>query len=108
VKSYAPSYGFGAIARLCRPASQEGDTVQFGNTTLHVFVSAGHPGHVGFYNREQKAIMSGDVLFEEASADDLPGGDFQYTLSKASIENFSTLPDDVVVYPGHGGTDDTG
>jgi len=24
-------------------------------------------------------------------------------LSKASIENFSVLPDDVVVYPGHGG-----
>ena len=104
VKSYAPNYGFpGYRETLPDQFLKEGDTVQFGNTTLHVLFLPGHsPGHIGFYNREQKVILSGDVLFEgSVGRTDLPGGDFN-TLIDSIHRKLFTLPDDVVVYPGHG------
>ena len=106
VKNYAPNYGFaGYREALPDQFLKEGDTVQFGNTTLHVLFLPGHsPGHIGFYNREQKVILSGDVLFEGSiGRTDLPGGDFNTLLDSIHRKLF-TLPDDVVVYPGHGGT----
>jgi hydroxyacylglutathione hydrolase len=106
VKNYAPNYGFaGYREALPDQFLKEGDTVQFGNTTLHVLFLPGHsPGHIGFYNREQKVILSGDVLFEGSiGRTDLPGGDFN-TLLESIHRKLFTLPDDVVVYPGHGGT----
>ena len=106
VKSYAPNYGFpGYRETLPDQFLKEGDTVQFGNTTLHVLFLPGHsPGHIGFYNREQKVILSGDVLFEgSVGRTDLPGGDFN-TLIDSIHRKLFTLPDDVVVYPGHGRT----
>ncbi|HMI66120.1 MAG TPA: MBL fold metallo-hydrolase [Cyclobacteriaceae bacterium] len=106
VKNYAPNYGFaGYREALPDQFLKEGDTVQFGNTTLNVLFLPGHsPGHIGFYNREQKVILSGDVLFEGSiGRTDLPGGDFNTLLDSIHRKLF-TLPDDVVVYPGHGGT----
>ena len=106
VKSYAPNYGFpGYRETLPDQFLKEGDTVQFGNTTLYVLFLPGHsPGHVGFYDREQKVILSGDVLFEGSiGRTDLPGGDFN-TLIDSIHRKLFTLPDDVVVYPGHGRT----
>ena len=106
VKNYAPNYGFaGYREALPDQFLKEGDTVQFGNTTLHVLFLPGHsPGHIGFYNREQKVILSGDVLFERSiGRTDLPGGDFNTLLDSIHRKLF-TLPDEVVVYPGHGGS----
>ena len=106
VKSYASNYGFPDYREtLPDQFLKEGDTIQFGNTTLHVLFLPGHsPGHVGFYNREQKVILSGDVLFEGSiGRTDLPGGDFN-TLIDSIHRKLFTLPDDVVVYPGHGRT----
>lgn len=106
VKSYAPNYGFpGYRETLPDEFLKEGDTVQFGNTTLHVLFLPGHsPGHVGFYNSVQKVILSGDVLFDGSiGRTDLPGGDFN-TLIDSIHRKLFTLPDDVVVYPGHGRT----
>jgi len=106
VKTYAPNYGFGRYHEaLPDQFLKEGDTVQFGNTTLRVLFLPGHsPGHIGFYNREQKVILSGDVLFEGSiGRTDLPGGDYN-TLIDSIHQKLFTLPDDVVVYPGHGRT----
>jgi glyoxylase-like metal-dependent hydrolase (beta-lactamase superfamily II) len=106
VKAYAPSYGFsGYREALPDQFLKEGDTVQFGNIVLQVLFLPGHsPGHIGFYNREQKIILSGDVLFEGSiGRTDLPGGDFN-TLIDSIHRKLFTLPDDVVVYPGHGRT----
>ena len=80
-----------------------GDLVQLGDDTLEVRFTPGHsPGHICFYCREQQFIISGDVLFRLGiGRTDLPGGDHQTLLSIIREQLFS-LPDEVVVYPGHG------
>src|SRR5258708_5189327 len=106
VKIYASNYGFERY-RGASPDGflNEGDTVKFGNTTLEVLFLPGHaPGHFGFYNHHQKVIISGDVLFAgSVGRTDLPGGDFD-TLISSIHQKLFILPDDVVVYPGHGST----
>ena len=81
----------------------EGDVIRLGKDELHVLFTPGHsPGHLSFYNRENKFVISGDVLFNGSiGRTDLPGGDF--TILEESIKTkLYTLPEDTVVYPGHG------
>jgi hydroxyacylglutathione hydrolase len=83
----------------------EGDTVRLGQDELHVLFTPGHsPGSISFYSKENKFILSGDVLFQGSiGRTDLPGGDF--TILEESIRTkLFTLPADVVVYSGHGDT----
>lgn len=81
----------------------EKDTVEFGNQKMSVLFLPGHaPGHVGYYHKDQKVVIGGDVLFRNSiGRTDLPGGDFD-TLISSIHQKLFTLPDDVVVYPGHG------
>ena len=62
----------------------------------------GHsPGHVGFHFPEQHSLFSGDVLFQgSVGRTDLPGGDM-HALTQ-SLKRMARLPDDTVVYCGHG------
>jgi glyoxylase-like metal-dependent hydrolase (beta-lactamase superfamily II) len=110
VKAYAPSYGFNLYQEILPDGYvSEGDSVSFGNTVLEVIFLPGHaPGHIGFYHKESHSLLSGDVLFEQSiGRTDLPGGDFN-TLIKSIHEKIFTLPDEVVVYPGHGNTTTVG
>lgn len=81
----------------------EGDVISFGNTKLKVIFTPGHaPGHVVFYNAESKFVINGDVLFNGSiGRTDLPYGDFD-TLEESIKTKMYTLPDDTVVYCGHG------
>lgn len=104
VKAYAPSYGFAQYHEaLPDQFLTEGDLVSFGKIVFQVLFLPGHaPGHIGFFHDESKSLFSGDVLFERSiGRTDLPGGDFN-TLIKSIHQKIFTLPDDVVVYPGHG------
>jgi glyoxylase-like metal-dependent hydrolase (beta-lactamase superfamily II) len=104
VKAYAPSYGFNLYQEILPDDYlSEGDVVSFGNTSLAVIFLPGHsPGHVGFYHKESQAMLSGDVLFEQSiGRTDLPGGDFNTLINSIHTKIF-VLPDQVVVYPGHG------
>jgi hydroxyacylglutathione hydrolase len=106
VKSYASNYGFARYQEAVPDRFlEEGDTVAFGNISLDVLFLPGHsPGHIGFYNRAQKVLISGDVLFNGSiGRTDLPGGDYD-TLINSIHQKLFRLPDDVVVYPGHGET----
>jgi hydroxyacylglutathione hydrolase len=104
VKVYAANYGFPQYHEVLPDGMlQEGQRISFGNSTLDVLFLPGHsPGHVGFYQPAQKFLISGDVLFyRSVGRTDLPGGSSDTLL--ASIHNkLFTLPDDVVVYSGHG------
>ena len=83
----------------------DGDKVTFGNTVLKVIHIPGHsPGGIAFYNENNKKLIAGDVLFKDSiGRTDLPGGDHDALLSNIKSKLF-TLPDDTVVYPGHGPT----
>ena len=82
---------------------EEGDTIFLGKDELHVLFTPGHsPGHICFYDKEARFLIGGDVLFEgSVGRTDLPGGDFA-TLEQSIKTRLYTLPEDVIVYPGHG------
>lgn len=81
----------------------EGDIVTFGNSRLEIFFTPGHsPGSISFYNRDEKFVIAGDVLFfGSVGRTDLPGGSMETLLDSINRKLFS-LGDDYVVYSGHG------
>lgn len=104
VKVYAPHYGFFQYDEAEADAYlTPGETIRFGQQALKVLFVPGHaPGHVAFYAEADKTVIGGDVLFYNSiGRTDLPGGDYD-TLIRSIHEQLFTLPDDVVVYPGHG------
>ena len=106
VKAYAPNYGFiNYTEALPDQFLEEGDEVIFGNSKFSVLFVPGHaPGHIAFYNQKEKILMGGDVLFKRSvGRTDLPGGNHE-TLINSIHQKLFVLPDDVVVYPGHGDT----
>jgi hydroxyacylglutathione hydrolase len=80
-----------------------GVPIMLGNDKLDVLFTPGHaPGHVVFYCQAQRFVIGGDVLFKGGvGRTDLPLAS-HHTLIKSINEQLMTLPDDVVVYPGHG------
>lgn len=81
----------------------EGDIARFGNSELKVLYTPGHAdGSLCYYSEKDKFVISGDVLFNQSiGRTDLPTGD--YDLLKYSIwEKLFTLPEETVVYAGHG------
>lgn len=82
----------------------EGDQISFGNSVLDVLFTPGHsPASISFYNKEHHILIAGDVLFQGSiGRTDLPGGNFE-TLTRVIKSKFFTLPDETIVYPGHGG-----
>jgi hydroxyacylglutathione hydrolase len=104
VKVYAPNYGMFEYQEA-EPDGylDESKTVEFGNQKLKVLFVPGHaPGHVAFYDEPSEQLISGDVLFYNSiGRTDLPGGNYD-TLITSIHQQIFTLPDSVVVYPGHG------
>ena len=88
---------------------QEGDVVEIGQDKLHVLFTPGHaPGHVCFYCKEQHFVISGDTLFRGSiGRTDLPLGNHD-TLIRSIRTQLLVLPDDTIVYPGHGGATTVG
>lgn len=81
----------------------EGDIVKFGHSALEVLFTPGHsPASISLLSKVDKILIAGDVLFQGSiGRTDLPGGNFE-TLTRVIRSKFFTLPDDVVVYSGHG------
>jgi glyoxylase-like metal-dependent hydrolase (beta-lactamase superfamily II) len=82
----------------------EGDTVEVAGLQLEVRDIPGHsPGHVVFvYRSAPILVFGGDVLFRSGiGRTDFPGGSLEQLLTGIR-EKLFTLPDDTVVYPGHG------
>ena len=81
----------------------DGDTISLGNLKLAVLHTPGHtPGHVCFYEPDEGALFDGDVLFYRGiGRTDLPGGSWEQ-LSDSIRRVLFELPDETVVYSGHG------
>lgn len=82
------------------PVSQEW---QIGNFIFDVRFTPGHsPDHVSFYSKSDGVVIAGDTLFKEGiGRTDLYKGDFS-TLEQSIREQLYTLPDETIIYPGHG------
>jgi hydroxyacylglutathione hydrolase len=82
---------------------EEGDVLILGQVKLKVLYTPGHSvGSVSLLNEAEKALFDGDVLFNMGiGRTDLTGGSFE-TLMDSIRNKLLTLPDDTVVYSGHG------
>jgi len=109
----------GAVGRIATPGAQlpvpmtpgtvdneldEGDVVTVGAHSFSVLYLPGHDeGHIALYSEADRVFLGGDVLFPGGHGrTDIPGSD-QATMNR-TIGRLLDLPDDVVVYPGHGET----
>lgn len=80
----------------------DGDEITFGSHRLKVIETPGHSkGSVFFYCPEESMALSGDTLFRNSigRTDYLGGSMFQII---QSLRMICQLPDNTVVYPGHG------
>jgi hydroxyacylglutathione hydrolase len=76
---------------------------ELGSFSCDVLYTPGHsPDHVSLYFSGEGFVIAGDALFRESiGRTDLYKGDFDL-LSRSIREKLYSLPDDTVVYPGHG------
>jgi glyoxylase-like metal-dependent hydrolase (beta-lactamase superfamily II) len=90
---------------------QEGDVLELAGLALEVRHIPGHsPGHVVFVAHDNKPVLvfGGDVLFcGSIGRYDFPGGNGPLLLAGIRRKLFD-LPDDTIVYPGHGPATTTG
>lgn len=106
VPTYASTYGFpnyehASADKLIEP----NEVIKFGNEQLTALFVPGHTkGHVAFVNKKEKLCIGGDVLFDGSiGRTDLPGGNFDVLINSIRSQLFC-LPDNTIVYPGHGPT----
>ena len=104
-----PMKGFAFLLGNMKPSPpparllENGDEVQVGQIELKVLHTPGHsPGSVSLLAEGEGAVFSGDVLFRMSiGRSDLPGGKLD-ALMQSIKEILFSLPDDTIVYSGHG------
>ncbi len=81
----------------------ENDRLTVGRSQFTVLHTPGHtPGHVTFYSRVESLAFCGDLIFfHGVGRTDLEGGDHKALAASITAKIFS-LPDETVLYPGHG------
>lgn len=103
----AQMYGLSAYVPSPEPTDYLTDNqiLKFGDLELKVIFGPGHAvGHVAFYSEADHLLIGGDILFKGSFGRvDLPGGSIE-VLKKTIFDRIFTLPDNTVVYPGHGPT----
>ncbi len=105
IMAYVPWPGFGPFESYeADHTVAGGETLELAGLTLDVVFTPGHsPGHVTYAVRDERALLSGDVLFQgSVGRVDLPGGHWPTLLG--SIETLiESFPEDTMVLPGHMG-----
>lgn len=81
---------------------KNGDVVTVGNLNFNIISAPGHtPGGVIYYEKEQGILFTGDTLFKGSiGRTDFPGSNS--TMIMNTLRKIKTLPDECVVYSGHG------
>lgn len=106
VDNYAPQMGIRyETSAIPESFIEEGDLITLGNHKIKAILAPGHsPAHLCYYSEAAKVLIGGDVLFRNSiGRTDLPGGNHQALLDNIKSKIY-TLPEDTVVYPGHGPT----
>jgi len=82
---------------------EDGETIEEAGIRLEVLHTPGHtPGGICLYARQEGLAFVGDTLFADSvGRADFPGGDMG-ELIRGIKSKLLTLPDNTVVYPGHG------
>jgi hydroxyacylglutathione hydrolase len=82
---------------------EEGDVIEQANIKLNVLHTPGHtPGGICLYSKDEGIVFVGDTLFADSvGRTDVPGGSATQ-LIKSIKEKLCPLPDETIVYPGHG------
>ena len=103
VLNVSREYGFDLVSPPADRLVAEGDILLFAGLTLDILDIPGHsPGHVVFVVRGEGVVIGGDVLFRGGiGRTDFPGGNFDQ-LATGIRTKLYPLPDETVVYPGHG------
>jgi hydroxyacylglutathione hydrolase len=83
--------------------SKEGDLLRAGGIEAQVIHTPGHtPGSLSLFFAAEKKLIAGDTLFRgSVGRTDLPGGDSR-TIAESIRHKLYRLPEDTVVFPGHG------
>jgi hydroxyacylglutathione hydrolase len=105
IMDYVPWPGFGPFESYDADHTVAGgETLELAGMKLEVLFTPGHsPGHVTYAISDERALFSGDVLFQgSVGRVDLPGGDWPTLLSsiQSLVDEFEP---ETVVYPGHMG-----
>lgn len=81
----------------------EETNLKIGDSEFKFLFTPGHsPGEYSIYFPNEKFCITGDVLFRESiGRTDLWGGNYE-TLINSIKDKLLTLPDDTLIYPGHG------
>jgi hydroxyacylglutathione hydrolase len=104
------SFGMPIVSPPADRLVREGEVVEAAGIRLEVFDVPGHsPGHIVFLYRDTpNVVFGGDVLFRgSVGRSDFPGCDGRLLLEGIRTKLF-TLPDDTLVYSGHGPVTTTG
>ena len=78
-------------------------TIDFSGSKISVLFTPGHtPGEFCIHFPEAKIIFTGDVLFQDSiGRTDLWEGNYD-TLMNSIKSKLLVLPDETIIYPGHG------
>lgn len=106
-KNLSALLGFPIISPSADRLLEDGDTLALGGLVFQVMHTPGHsPGGLALYC--DGVLISGDLIFcESVGRCDLPGGD-PAALAHSIKSRIYTLPEDTVIYPGHGETTTVG
>lgn len=84
-------------------AAGEGTILHLGDAQFQVLQTPGHTqGSLSIWIPQENKLIAGDTLFRDSvGRTDLPGGDTRQLLSSIKTKLLG-LPDETVVFPGHG------
>ena len=105
IMSFVPFAGIGPFESYdAEHTLSGGEKLELAGFEIDVIFTPGHsPGHVSFSIPDERALFSGDVLFQgSVGRTDLPGGDWP-TLLESIRTLVESLPEDTAVHPGHMG-----